>query len=80
MCRNRSSGYKVNGVDDFLRLPARHTVTETRQFAIYSPRGEAKTAGGGRGEMFPISVISIALFEIGVESLTKKLGVVRTID
>lgn len=52
VCRNRSSGYKVNGVDDFLRLPARHTVTETRQFAIYSPRGEAKTAGGGeRGDV-----------------------------
>lgn len=41
----------TNGVDDFLRLPARHTVTETRQFAISSPRGEAKMAGEKRGDV-----------------------------
>lgn len=45
-----------------------------------APVERLKRRGGERGEMFPISVISIALFEIGVESLTKKLGVVRTID
>lgn len=37
----------TNGVDDFLRLPARHTVTETRQFCNFQPPPPAKMARGG---------------------------------
>lgn len=78
-CRNRSLGYKLNGVDDFLRLPARHTVTETRQFAISSPRGEAKMAGEKRGDVSNFGNFNrVTVFEI--ESFTKKLAIVRTID